>query len=294
MAGQTVRLVKQHAPDSLRVLARRAMLEAHNARLRITVPVITKCQYENIYHYAVHKTGSQWIKDLLSDPVVYRYSGLLPYIPRLSRRPQRSVPPPGHMALSVFLPYERYRAIPKPDSHRAFFVLRDPRDIVVSSYFSLRNSHAPMGDIPRIRKVLQESPTKDGMVHVVNYLSEKGLYRTLRSWALAPSADTFRLFRYEDLTGERQLDEVDRLLRHCGIFIPSSELEALLSRYSFSRMQGNRGNARSTSHYRKGKAGDWRNHFDDGVYEAFDAAAGDLVKLLGYPAHDQSGHASGG
>ena len=30
----------------------------------------------------------------------------------------------------------------------------------------------------------------------------------LRSWVVAPPAETFRLFRYEDLTGERQVDEV--------------------------------------------------------------------------------------
>ncbi|MDM4721819.1 sulfotransferase domain-containing protein [Micromonospora sp. WMMA1363] len=260
------------------------MLEAHNTRLRLTVPVAARCEFENIYHYTVHKTGSQWIKALFSDSVVYRYSGLLPYVPRLSTGRQRSVPPPGHIALSAFLPYERYRAIPKPDKHRAFFVLRDPRDIVVSSYFSLRKSHAPMGDIPTVRKTLQGIPMKDGLLHVIKYLSEKGLYRTLRSWALAPSSDTFHLFRYEDLTGERQQDEMDRLLRHCGIFIPPPELEALVSRYSFSKMRKEQGGTQSNSHYRKGKAGDWRNHFDDEVSEAFVAATGDLVEILGYPA----------
>ncbi|MFC6021429.1 sulfotransferase domain-containing protein [Plantactinospora solaniradicis] len=287
MIDRTVRLAKQRTPDFARVLARRAMLEAHNTRLRLTVPVAARCEYENIYHFTVHKTGSQWIKSLFSDPIVYRYSGLLPYVPRLAGGRQRSVPPPGRVALSVFLPYERYRTIPKPDKHRAFFVIRDPRDIVVSSYFSLRGSHAPMGDIPAARKVLRERPKKEGLLHVINYLSDNGLYQKLRSWVLAPSADTFRLFRYEDLTGERQTDEVDRLLRHCGILIPPSDLTTLLSRYSFSKMRSDQGAAGSISHYRKGKAGDWRNHFDDEVYEAFAATTGDLVELLGYPARDQ-------
>ncbi|MFI7575851.1 sulfotransferase domain-containing protein [Micromonospora sp. NPDC049497] len=290
MIARTIRSAKQHTPDSARVLVRRTMLDAHNARLRLTVPVSRHCGYENLYHFTVHKTGSQWMKSLFSDPVVYRHCGLLPYVPRLARGNRRSVPPPGHVSLSAFLPYERYRSIPKPDAHRAFFVLRDPRDIVVSSYFSLRGSHAPMGDIPRVRKVLRESPVRDGLLHVIDYLADRGLYRTLRSWALAPGADTFRLLRYEDLTGERQQDEVDRLMRHCGIVLPPADLAALLARYSFARMRRTPGDSGSNPHYRSGRAGDWRNHFDDDVHRAFVAATGDLVQILGYPAPDAPRH----
>ena len=44
----------------------------------------------------------------------------------------------------------------------------------------------------------------------------------------------------------------------------------------------------SQSHYRKGSSGDWRNHFDDDVYAAFEKAAGNLIKLLGYPPRDKT------
>ncbi len=288
MINRTVEFAKQHAPNNMRVVARRAQLEAHNAKLRLTVPVVARCEYENIYHCTVRKTGSQWIKTLFSDPVVYRYSGLLPFDPRFYRgRPLPDIPR-GRAALAVFVSHKRFKAIPKPDAYRAFFIIRDPRDIVVSSYFSLRNSHGLMGDIPQARKVLQEVPMKEGLLHVIDRLHQKKLFMQLRSWAVAPSSETFRLFRYEDLTGERQTDEVDQLMRHCGIVLPSEELDGLLSRYSFSRMRKDRETSGQVSHYRKGKAGDWRNHFDDDIYEAFAAATGDLVEVLGYPARDQS------
>jgi hypothetical protein len=150
-----------------------------------------------------------------------------------------------------------------------------------------------MGDILRHRKVLQEKPFKEGLLYVISHLSESGLFASLRSWVVAPSAENFRLFRYEDLTGERQLDEVDGLLRYCGIAIPPPDLAALLDRHSFSRKRKDRPETGSVSHYRKGKAGDWRNHFDDDIYEAFVAATGDLVELCGYPARDQSLRAPG-
>ena len=121
-------------------------------------------------------------------------------------------------------------------------------------------------------------------VHVIDHLARKGTFRDLRSWVAAPETEAVSLFRYEDLTGEGQTAEVDRMLRHCGIAVPPAELEALLSRYSFTRMR--------SDHYRKGRAGDWRNHFDDDIQAAFAAATGDLVEILGYPAHDETAEAT--
>jgi hypothetical protein len=92
------------------------------------------------------------------------------------------------------------------------------------------------------------------------------------------------LVRYEDLTGERQAEEVDGLLKHSGIHLPPAELEALLSRYSFSRMRGGKDRPGAISHYRKGRPGDWREHFDDDIAGAFASATGDLVDILGYGA----------
>ncbi|MEH1124345.1 sulfotransferase domain-containing protein [Micromonospora sp. CPCC 206061] len=293
MINRSLAFAKHHTPSSLRVAVRWTMLEARNVRSRLSVPVVARCEYDNVYHCTVRKTASQWVKALLSDPVVYRYSGLLPFDQRVHRRRYPDAIPPGRVASSLFISYKRFSTIPKPENYRAFFIMRDPRDIVVSSYFSLRSSHTPMGDILQHRKILQEIPFKEGMLHVISHLKERGLFASLRSWVAAPSAETFRLFQYEDLIGERQLDEVEKLMRHCGIPIPRSDLTALLDRHSFSRMRKDSGEAGPVSHYRKGKAGDWRNHFDDDIYEAFVAATGDLVELCGYAARDQPLRAPG-
>jgi sulfotransferase family protein len=293
MFNRAVMLAKQHTPESVRVLMRRTMLEAHNARLKLTVPVVARCEYVNIYHCAVRKTASQWVKALFSDPIVYRYSGLPTYDPRFYNWSDPRVCPPYRVALSLFFPYKRFEKIPKPDRYRAFFVMRDPRDMVVSSYFSTRNSHAPMGDVLEVRKVLREKSRKDGMLYLIDDLARKGRFNAVRSWAEAPANEAIHLVRYEDLTGPQQTEEVDRLMRHCGIVIPPDELTTLLSRYSFSSMN-TRQSAGSVSHYRKGRSGDWQNHFDDDVYAAFEAVAGDLVQRLGYPAPDGSPHTTDG
>lgn len=283
MFNRAVLFAKHNSPDSVRVLTRRALLETHNARLRLTVPVAARCEYVNIYHCAIRKTASQWVKALFSDPTVYRYSGLVTYDPRCYHWRGPQVCPPDRIVLSLYISHKSFAAIPKPDNYRAFFVLRDPRDMVVSSYFSTRNSHTPMGDVPRLRKVLRELPQKDGMLYLIDDLAARGRFNLLRSWVNAPSAEAVRHFRYEDLVGEDQHSQVDQLMRHCGIVIPPPELTTLLARYSFSKMN-DRKRAGSVSHYRKGEPNDWRNHFDDDIQEAFAKASGDLVERLGYPS----------
>jgi len=288
MTNRAMRFAKHHTPNGLRVLVRRGLLEAHNVRLRVAVPVDSRCAYDNVFHCTVRKTASQWIKALLSDPLVYRHSGLMPYDPRVYkwRHPQEM--PRGRAVSSLFISYPKFAELPKPEQYRAFFVLRDPRDIVVSSYFSTRNSHTPMGDVPAVRKVLREKSFKDGMLYTIEHLRRKGTFRSMRSWVTAPGTPAVALFRYEDLTGERQHAEVERMMRHCGVELPPARLEELLSRYSFSRMRSDPEGTAVVSHYRKGKAGDWRNHFDDDIDEEFRAATGDLVDVLGYPDRDPS------
>ncbi|MBB4764316.1 hypothetical protein BJ971_004872 [Actinoplanes digitatis] len=231
----------------------------------------------------MRKTASQWIKAILNDPAVYRHSGLLPYDPRPYNWHPPMAFPPGRVVSSLFISHKGFLSIPKPDRYRAFFVCRDPRDIVVSSYFSYRSSHTPMGDVPQVRSALRGRSPKEGLLYVIDHHSRRGTFKSLRAWATAPSTEAVRIVRYEDLTGERQLEDLDRLLRHCGIALPPTDLAALRDRYSFSRMRGAPAGSGTVSHYRRGEPGDWRNHFDDEVQEAFSAAAGDLVRLLGYP-----------
>ncbi|GIE76892.1 hypothetical protein Aph02nite_28420 [Actinoplanes philippinensis] len=281
MLNRSVMFAKQHTPDSVRVLGRRILLEAHNAKLRITVPVEDRSPFVNVYHCAVRKTASQWVKSVFSDPIVYRRSGLVTYDPRYYGWKDPRIVPPQRIGLSLYLPYKRYRKMPKPGAHRTFFIYRDPRDLLVSSYFSTRDSHTPMGDVLAVRAALRERSQKDGMLYLIEHLTRKGMFNAVRSWVEAPPSETVRLVRYEDLTGDDQFAEMDALMRHCGIDIPPTELTTLLEKYSFSRM-AERKKAGEISHYRKGKCGDWRNHFDDDIEQAFRNATGDLLDILGY------------
>ena len=91
------------------------------------------------------------------------------------------------------------------------------------------------------------------------------------------------LMRHEDLIGPDQLTHVARLMEHADIRIPREELALLLESHSFQRLSGRqRGQEDVQAHYRKGIAGDWRNHWTDAVERRFMEVAGNVAARWNY------------
>lgn len=289
---------------SLKNWARRTAGKLHDWRIS-RVRVRERSTLVNAYHCCVQKTASQWIRGILSDPRAYRHSGLKAYNyqqraaegydgRRLTERTFDRPFPPGTIVTPLYLDYDSYRSIPKPAPYRTFFVARDPRDILVSWYFSVKHSHGAMGDVIRNRQALQTLSLADGLVYMLDYMESFGVFRAMSSWLDAPRQDDrVLLFRFEDLTGSDRKPHFEALFRHLGIPIPVEEMGALLADHSFERLSGrSTGSEDRRSHYRKGVAGDWKNHFDDRVRARVNEIAGKLVERWGYGG-SQPGPSSG-
>jgi hypothetical protein len=90
------------------------------------------------------------------------------------------------------------------------------------------------------------------------------------------------VIRFEDLTAGGS-GALRRMFAHCDVQVPADEVERLLCDYSFERLSGRRrGEEDEAAHYRKGVAGDWKNHFNDRLRADFEAVAPGLVGRLGY------------
>lgn len=255
----------------------------------------------NIYHCCVQKTASQWVHRLLFDRRIYIYSGLVPYIYRMPYAYElpfnvgydatKSIdgvfldPFPGKTIVGpLYTSFEAYMAIPKPEQYKTFFVMRDPRDIVVSWYFSTKYSHAPMKRILELREILNSMPIQDGILYSIDALGRSGLFRALESWASAmESSQDVLVIRFEDITGPDQRLFFEKLLSHCDICMPDDVLDQLLEDYSFEKLSGRRqGQEDTQAHFRKGISGDWKNYFDDVITAKFREVTEDLVTKLGY------------
>lgn len=274
--------LRQLAPTKFKHLIKRSRLYVKHKSASV-----------NIYHCCVQRTASQWIRAILSDSRTYKYSGLTCYTyqrtlpggdPRKITHRSFTTPfPEGTIISPLYIDFENYMTIPKPEHYKAFSVMRDPRDIVISWYFSVRYSHTPMGRIPEHREVLNSISISDGILYSIEYLHDFGLFAALQSWIDAPRRDpNVLLLRFEDMTAPDNL-VFKELFSHCDIRMPEKVLYQLLQDYSFERLSGRkRGEEDRFAHYRKGVPGDWRNYFDDTIIARFKDVTSDLVTRLGY------------
>src|SRR5947209_3617806 len=119
---------------------------AHDAAVR------HRSAYRNIYHCTVQKSASQWLRALLADPRTFPYCGMRPLHPEhrfpnghdprpLKARHFDAAFPIGAIVTPFYVSHAAFAALPRPEPYRALFVMRDPRDVVTSWYFSIKFSH---------------------------------------------------------------------------------------------------------------------------------------------------------
>jgi len=202
-------------------------------------------------------------------------------------------------------------------------VIRDPRDIIVSGYFSHKHSH-PVGHLPHMaahRARLQEVSKDEGLLLEMDYASSA--LQDMAEWNY-DDPDILEL-KMEDLTA-KPYEGFLQIFSHFGLLDEESGYDVVHRLKVFSSVLANRlslkrrmltairrptpvnagllldrvydnrfekkakgrgkGESDVKSHYRKGKAGDWRNHFTRRHVEAFKQRFGALVEDLTYPAWD--------
>ncbi len=285
------KLLAWYLPEPSKVFLYRLWQKIYDIRLDL-LKVEYKTDLMNIYHCTVHKAGSQWFQALLTDPLIYQWCGLKPWNRRVwgidprsyHHRYYRRAFPSRRIISPLYIHFDAFKAIRKPAIYRDFFVMRDPRDITVSYYFSMVYSHTPMGDVLEKRSILRQMGQKEGIMWMIQHLKDYGLYDALRSWKGAGEVDpNVLVVRLEDFSGACMKQTLLSLFKHCDIRIPDEILEELISRYRFDMMRArDHRKTNGLSHYRSGKAGDWQNYFDRDIENHFRSVTGDLVEYLGY------------
>jgi hypothetical protein len=229
----------------------------------------------NVFHVTHWKAGSQWVRAVLK-----------------SADPDRIVPGkdvpgwffknpivPGGIYAPVYATHQRFReTIPAGSNERTFVVIRDPRDSAVSWYFSLLYSHsANYPSVADARPKLQQMDKRQGMTLIFED-HMRALVEIQRSWLESGT----RIFRYEDLIAD-QHGVFAQIFAHCGIGLSPRRQRMIVKRHSFGlRTWWRFGRENVKSHFRKGIAGDWRNHFDDELKERFKNLYGDDLIRAGY------------
>jgi len=160
-------------------------------------------------------------------------------------------------------------------------VIRDPRDLAVShAFYVLKNKYH------FLHKSYKQMESFDDclMASIVGIKESSGVglesidvrLDYYKDWLLANDVLTLR---FEHIVGEKGgasietfRDEVGRLLVHIGV---------APSRVNWDHLEENFWGTKSNT-FRKGKIGDWKNHFKVEHEEAFYLVAGNMLLTYGY------------
>ena len=197
-------------------------------------------------------------------------------------------------------------------SYRAFHVIRDPRDILVSSYFSDRYSHPVYRqEFAQFRDQLNTVEFDEGLRLELDRRTAE--FEALAGWDYHNS-NVYET-RYEVLT-VKPGDEFAKILQFLGIpmyevgampatekaklmanrglrrisasslklgGIPREFLDQVITKQAFQKLAGRtKGQEDQKSHYRKGVAGDWVNHLQGANKDLFKERWGQMLINLGY------------
>lgn len=198
-------------------------------------------------------------------------------------------------------------------------VIRDPRDIIVSAYFSHRNSH-PIENLPHLaahRKRLKAVEKDEGLflemefsaqemedLYDWNYGHPDILEMKMEELTAQPYAGFLKIF---DFLGLLRWDDPPKVEERVRLFartmlnrlstrhrmfeqlrkpipVTGSMLLGRVYDNRFEKRAGGRskGEEKESSHYRKGASGDWTNHFTEAHVATFKEQFDDIVVKLGY------------
>jgi hypothetical protein len=239
-----------------------------------------------LFHITHQKAGSQWINRILHALAYHRV--ILPEVESAAthERPIEGIQflkqkvRPGQIYPTLYLTREQFASVPLPRHHRRFIVIRDPRDVLVSAYFSYKLSHKLNSDwMSDCRAHLNRVSTEAGMLFLLdNWLPTIATFQ----WSWAASGE--ELVKYEDLLKDDETILERLLLQHCRLPVERDAFLEVVRANRFESWTGGRkrGQEDVGSHERKGIAGDWANHFSPRVAAAFRSRYGSLLVATGY------------
>jgi sulfotransferase 6B1 len=160
----------------------------------------------------------------------------------------------------------------KRDKFRCLFMVRDPRDQVVSmAYWIVTRANAH----PEEAAAYKEDHAYFDKVLLRRILGIKKCYDRFMPWMDNP---LFYTVRFENLVGSEgggsdaaQLDEIKEIVKHLNVPISNQEIKKCAK-----NLFG------GTSTFRKGQIGGWKKHFKKEHIKVFKEVAGQLLIDLGY------------
>lgn len=235
--------------------------------------------HDDLYVVSFPKSGSTWMNFLMAnihlkmsnDDRSVNFYNIHNFIPDIHFcRQIRSLPLsfPGFRVMKSHSVYN-------PSYKNTIYIVRDPRDVLVSYYHFLLGVGNFAGDI----KQLIYSP----------HYGIRAWEKHVRSWAESPVNIRIAFIRYEDLKS-KPLDTLKRVYGLFGYDLAPSILKEAIKLSSFKRMKaleedyghGGREVAKKFKFMRRGESGGWQNAIADNELNYIQEVAGKWLEKFEY------------
>ena len=253
--------------------------------------------YTNAYHIvSTGKLATQWYNQLFShinrvtsmDCVkwltVNNVKGQPAFLDARTLNPEVVNIQPNRLYYNVNYDYKSFmEKLNKPDdNYIGLYIYRDPREYVMSAYYSWMYSH-PGGH--EKRKHISQLSKEDGLKYVIDQTQEWNEWTMIRSWGESDNSKIIKL-KFEDIFGsdEKQNKMIDYINTTYQLGLTDEQLNDIKSAMTYDKFSGGRkhGDINNNHHYRSGGKLTYKTEMSDNVLKHFEDVTGDLINVLGY------------
>lgn len=215
-----------------------------------------------------HKTGSVWMQGVFGAYAAAADCRLVHTVRgELVAGTRRTIVFDGH---SRFDGYDRTTA-------RGIRVVRDPRDVIVSSMHYHRRAAEPWLHTPRFGAMsYQEKITTLSDADAMTFEIDNSAGRNIAAMCAFDDGATFLTLKYEALMADTGFDEWHRALRWLGL----ERLDMLLALHAV--LENSRFGGKQSAHMRPHAQTQWQREMPGAVLAHFEQRFPDALRKLGY------------
>ena len=162
---------------------------------------------------------------------------------------------------------------------RKILLVRDPRDIAVSAYFSFRGSHF-MPDTGRAADELKMLRAESARVDIETFLKQRhidGIFENMRAFGRQISdLPNFRVFRYEEIIFDKEWFAAE-LAAELQIDLPEHIIKKIAARHDIRPTE-----ERPDEHIRQVTPGNYKRYLNDAARERLETLYDDVFAAFGY------------
>ncbi len=269
-----------------------------------------------IYGYFGHpKSASTWMSGICLG--VCFDMGLVPYYKQLTLSDTSEIKARADFVISQNSSYEKVLEL---ENYRGVHVIRDPRDMATSAYYSYRYTHSVEGwkQLAELRERLNKLSFEEGLFEIFKFNdwflkfmddwdyqdpnilelkmeemtqnSEQTMFQIFEFMGLLPKDEnagwleksSFRAKAFVNRVGKQAFMPLPIRIHQNSL--NKDYLRKLNESLSFKKLAKGRkkGQENTHSHYRKGSAGDWKDKFNQEHIAYFKEYYGALLIKLGY------------